>query len=124
MPIYARIISKPFPSAKELVDLDDRRISRWCSDLPPFFAKDYQVPQKYRTSQAIVMWKCQNFRIIMYRPFVIRRLLQSRQDRHEPSLEESQAYDRCLHEALSTIESVNNFWTYQQHSRLGAWYAL
>ncbi|KIM92785.1 hypothetical protein OIDMADRAFT_173803 [Oidiodendron maius Zn] len=124
MPIYARIISKPFPSAKELVELDDRRISRWCSDLPPFFAKDYQVPQKYRTSQAIVMWKCQNFRIIMYRPFVIRRLLQSRQDRHEPSLEESQAYDRCLHEALSTIESVNNFWTYQKHSRLGAWYAL
>lgn len=106
------------------MNLDDRLIAEWHSNLPSFFKEDSHVAPKYRTSHAIVMWKCQNFRTIMYRPFVIRQLLQNQQDRRQPSLQECQAYDRCLYETRSTILSVQEFWNHGEHTRLGAWYAL
>jgi transcriptional regulatory protein GAL4 len=124
MPIYARIISKPFPSAKELIRLDDRAIAGWHSDLPSYFKDKAQIPPKYRMSYAISQWKCQNFRIILYRPFVIRQFMDDQRDRHEQTLEESQAYDRCLREASLTILSVRDFWSHEENTMLGAWYAL
>ncbi len=125
MPIYSRIISTPLPPAKQLLDLDDQYISPWCDNLPPYLAMDYDDPLMYRTSHAIVLWQCQNFRIIMYRPFVLRKLMYAQSGRRlEASISESQAYERCLREATNTIELAERFWANNGPTRLGAWYAL
>lgn len=79
MPIYAKVISKPLPSAGSLIDLDDRLIGQWYNDLPLYFNKGAVVPSQYRSSHAVMMWKYRNLRIIMFRSFVIRQMFHVRQ---------------------------------------------
>lgn len=66
-------------------------------------------------------WRLRNLRIIMYRPFVIRRALMRRVDFDSAV---TTAYERCLADAKSTIEKISEFWARHEHNRLAAWYAL
>jgi transcriptional regulatory protein GAL4 len=122
--IYTRVISKPFPTAKELLHLDDSLIVDWLSKLPLFFAEQAFIPTKYSFAHAVNMWRYRNFRIIMYRPFVIRKAVYARSGRIDQSPESYQAYERCLEEARSTITSIQDYWNSNDHNRLAAWYAL
>jgi hypothetical protein len=122
--IYTRVISKPFPTAKELLALDDTIISEWLSNLSPYFNQHAFIPPKYSFSHAVMMWRYRNLRIIMYRPFVIRKALYARDGRSDESLEGLQAYERCLEEAKSTITAISEYWTMNEHTRVAAWYAL
>jgi transcriptional regulatory protein GAL4 len=122
--VYARVISKPFPTAKELLRLDDTLIGEWHMKLPVFFNEQAFIPPKYSFARAVNMWRYRNFRIIMYRPFVIRRALNARNGKANQSLESDQAYERCLEEAMCTIASIRNYWSSNEHNRLAGWYAL
>lgn len=124
VPIYARMTSKPYPSAEELISMDDRIIVGWYSALPPYFSGDSEVPAKHRLSQAVLMWKYRNFRILMYRPFVVRDMLGNRRAELANMPQGHLAQDRCMHEAETTIMSIKDFWDQQEHTRLAAWYAL
>lgn len=104
--------------------MDDQAISGWYLSLPPFFTEEAHIPPEYELSRAIVMWKYRNFKIIMYRPFVIRPFVYARQDCQDNCPETAQAYARCLDEARLTILSIELFWNRQEHTRIGAWYAL
>lgn len=71
------------------------------------------------------MWRYRNFRIIMYRPFVIQRALaRGKSATQEPSDDEQRAYERCLEEARATITSCHQFWSTNVRNRLSAWYVL
>tara|TARA_R110002003_G_scaffold68_27_gene6269 strand:- start:3030 stop:5210 length:2181 start_codon:yes stop_codon:yes gene_type:complete len=124
--IYTRVISMPFPSASELVRLDDTLIGNWESSVPEWYRQDASMPSQFATSHAIMWWRLRNFRIIMYRPYVIRRVLQARsQDGVEvvPAAVQ-EAYHRCLREAEGSILAISDFWSSSPSTRMSAWYAL
>lgn len=118
---YESVISKPFPSAAELLRLDAKHIESFKATMPSFFVEQAAVPPRYALPQAVMAWRLRNLRIIMYRPFVIRRALRRKPDADEAS---ATAYDRCLADAKSTIEMIADFWERYEHNRLSAWYGL
>ena len=125
--IYTRVISMPFPSATELVRLDDTLIGKWESCVPFWYRQDAPIPLQFATGHAIMWWRLNNFRIIMYRPYVMRHVLQARaqddaNDSVPPAVQE--AYQRCLHEAKASISAISKFWASTPPTRLSAWYAL
>ncbi|KAL7941883.1 fungal-specific transcription factor domain-containing protein [Trichoderma barbatum] len=124
-PIYIRIISKPLPSARELLQLEAQCLRPWAENTPSYFSETASIPSKHAFSHCIMQWRWRNFRIIMYRPFVIRRALLARSGRQDNSSAESlQAYERCLNDAKQSIFSISEFWVTNDHIRLFAWYAL
>ncbi|KAK7752907.1 hypothetical protein SLS62_005066 [Diatrype stigma] len=134
--IYSRVISKPFPAAEELLELDAAMIQPWRASLPPYFSFASSdddgsgssipapVPPAYAMAHAVMQWRYRNLRIIMYRPFVIRTALNAREGREEDSPAAVEAYDRCLEDARITIDLISQYWSKHEHNRLAAWYAL
>ncbi|UKZ45885.1 hypothetical protein TrVGV298_000078 [Trichoderma virens] len=124
-PIYIRIISKPLPSARELLQLEAQCLESWAENTPSYFSETASIPPKFVFSHSVMQWRWRNFRMIMYRPFVIRRALLARSGRQDNSSPESlQAYERCLNDAKQSILSISAFWAANDHIRLFAWYAL
>ncbi|KAL6835481.1 fungal-specific transcription factor domain-containing protein [Trichoderma camerunense] len=124
-PIYLRIISKPLPSARELLQLEAQCIGSWAEKTPSYFSETAAIPPNSVFSHSVMQWRWRNFRMIMYRPFVIRRALLARSGRRDNSSPESlQAYERCLEDAKQSILSISAFWAANEHNRLFAWYAL
>jgi transcriptional regulatory protein GAL4 len=127
-PIYARVIGKPFPSADELARLEKEHFETWENSVPACFAENAsQVPTKYAFAHNVMQWRSRNLRIIMYRPTVIRRALHAREGRQKASdmtPSAKHALERCLADAKATIEGISSFWRSNEHTRLGAWYAL
>lgn len=89
--------------------------------MPAYFSEQVEVPPRYALSQAVMSWRLRNLRIVMYRPFVIRRALKGRAGSDEAS---NKAYSRCLSDAKSSIEMIAEYWCGQEHNRLAAWYSL
>ncbi|KAJ4353537.1 uncharacterized protein N0V89_005267 [Didymosphaeria variabile] len=126
--IYTRVISMPFPSATELIRLDDTLIGKWETAVPSWYRQSSPVPPKFATGHAIMWWRLYNFRILIYRPYVMRRVLQARAPDNgnsnvvPPAVQE--AYSRCLRDAETTITTISDFWASTPPTRLAAWYAL
>ncbi|RYC65183.1 hypothetical protein CHU98_g1060 [Xylaria longipes] len=123
-PIYCRVISKPPPSANELLSLESRLIEPWLRSLPSHFAECITTPAKYRHAHSVMKWRLRNFRIIMYRPFVIRKALNARDRRYDESPDDLKAYDICLSQAKETITSISDYVAETKCNRLEACYFL
>ncbi|KAJ5758307.1 uncharacterized protein N7511_007001 [Penicillium nucicola] len=126
--IYSRIISSPFPSANELIELDDRLIGRWLSKIPVFFQENVIQAPKFRLCHSILCWRYRNFRILMYRPFLVGRLM-VRQDRGGSTAQENEvqvevAIQRCLDSARESVQLISSFWAQEQKSMMACWYGL
>lgn len=121
--IYSKVISVNFPSASELLELDEQRIETWRL---MWHNEEQEVPQKFRLSRNVMTWRYRNFRIIMYRPFVIRHVLQIRSGVPFAGTGDSMqtAIDRCSLEAKASITAIQKYWTTSEHNRMSAWYAL
>ncbi|KAF4457913.1 C6 transcription factor [Fusarium austroafricanum] len=118
---YEKIISRPFPTAEELLHLDSEHIEPWRVSIPAYFSEKAAVPSRYALSHAVMSWRLWNLRIVMYRPFVIRFALKGRTGANEAS---RKAFDQCLADAASSIKSIADFWKNHEHNRLAAWYSL
>ncbi|KAK2012209.1 fungal-specific transcription factor domain-containing protein [Colletotrichum eremochloae] len=123
-PIYTRVISKPLPTANEMLKLDQELLEPWRTGVPSYFSETATVPPKYALAHAVMNWRCRNLRVIMYRPFVIRRALQARDRRLDDSPDNVEAFEKCLADAKATITSISKFWERNDKNRLSAWYAL
>lgn len=121
--IYSRVISLHFPSAAELVRLDDERIEPWRLRWHP---GKLVLPLKFRLSRSIMEWRYRNFRIICYRPFVMRHVLQRRANIYNQPEDAATltAIHRCLHEAERSIASIHTYWMTENRNCLSAWYGL
>lgn len=122
--IYARVISLPFPSAQELLQLDDERISAWCAI---WSVGPDKIEGRFMLSRSVMEWRYRNLRVIMFRPFVIRKVLQARMRQGTaPQVESATdiAIDRCLAEAKASIISINKFWSTSRRTCMASWYAL
>lgn len=122
--IYSKIISSPFPSAQELINLDDRLIGYWLANLPPFFQENALQPPKFRLCHSILRWRYRNFRILMYRPFLVGRLMARTEKDKDFDAQSDIAIQRCLDAARESIELISAFWMQEQQSMLGCWYGL
>lgn len=121
--IYTKVINASFSSVDELLALDDKNIETWRAQ---WAAQKADAPPKFKLSRSIMDWRYRNFRIIMYRPFVIRHALQGQSTGHG-SLQSNalqSAIERCMHEARESIQSIRDYWTSRQQNRMSAWYAL
>lgn len=123
--IYAKVISLPFPAAQELLQLDEERISAWHAI---WAIEAAQVEPRFLLSRCIMDWRYRNLRVIMFRPFVIRKVLQARMSCQNgaQSLDAATeaAVTRCLHEAKGSIASINSFWATGRRNCMASWYAL
>ena len=66
--LYNRIISKPFPSAKELLAWDDLNIGKWVNLVPDYYKDDAVIPEQHALAHAIMIWRYKGLRMIIYRP--------------------------------------------------------
>ncbi|KAJ5083035.1 Zn(II)2Cys6 transcription factor [Penicillium argentinense] len=126
--IYSNMISNSFPSAAELIDADDRFISRWLSTLPLYFKEDAVQGKRFRLCHAILRWRYRNFRTLMYRPILLRRVM-ARPERHAPSnsdsgADEDIAIQRCLEAARESVELISDYWEKEDHNTMACWYGL
>ncbi|KAJ5122030.1 hypothetical protein N7448_003160 [Penicillium atrosanguineum] len=140
--IYNRVISKPAPSAKQVLEWDDNYITRWLNMVPWYYKESARVPARHALAHSIMTWRYKHLRMIIYRPFLIQKALMT--NRSQPSAvlplaegnhprpvenSESRIYrdtacDRCLKESHETITSIERFWKIEVHTRMACWYAL
>ncbi|KAJ5335378.1 lactose regulatory protein lac9 and GAL4-like protein [Penicillium brevicompactum] len=126
--IYPRIISGPYPYAKELLLFDESTISAWETSLPSFFRTNVPRPPNYVFCHAILHWRCLNFRILMYRPFVVWLFIM--RYRNNPPKEPrdpasvNTAITRCMKAAEESISTISDFWNSHTQNALTGWYAL
>lgn len=124
--IYSKIISSPFPSAEELIVLDDQLIGHWLLTLPPYFQEHVIQEPRFRLCHSILRWRYRNFRILMYRPFLVGRLM-ARPERPEAKDGDAQvelAIQRCLDAARESVELISAFWMHEHRSMMACWYGL
>ncbi|KAL3450270.1 fungal-specific transcription factor domain-containing protein [Aspergillus insuetus] len=112
--LYPRIISGPYPYAKELLVFDDSILCSWESSLPSFFRIHAAQPSRYSFCHALLHWRCLNFRILTFRPFVV--WLYIMRYRNNPPKEPNDpvsvntAITRCLKAAEESINTISAFW--------------
>ncbi|KAJ5826737.1 hypothetical protein N7447_003500 [Penicillium robsamsonii] len=140
--LYNRVISKPFPSAKQVIAWDDYYIGKWFDLVPGYYKENVAIPERHVLAHAIMTWRFKHFRMILYRPFLIQMALmapgkpcnptpQSRPSNPtgnsgdtSSSVFKEMACDRCLKESHETIVHINQFWQSQARTRMACWYAL
>ncbi|KAI5369975.1 hypothetical protein Slin15195_G008530 [Septoria linicola] len=119
--IFARLISRDFPSATELLRLDDEQLECWrssWSDISSAKSNDTEL------NRLIMELRYRNFRIIMYRFHLIKHMLHS-SDIGDPATQ--QVIDRCLFEARNSIAAVHAYWSalgLGERHRMASWYCL
>lgn len=125
MTIYNRLISGTFPTAAELVAMDDQYIGAWLAQVPHYYFSFPPPGSEHSLGLGISQWRYRNLRIVMYRPFLVRWALSaSPYGQQSSSTPESLAVFRCLDAAKESITSIHEYWTSRSHSRLAAWYVL
>lgn len=122
--IYTKVLSVPFPSAQELLQLDEEHISTWHS----IWAKAAsEIDHRFTLSRNMMEWRYRNLRIIMFRPFVIRKVLKARLGQGSGQSADRAnhvAFNRCMSEAKLSIESIDQFWVTSRHNCMTSWYVL
>ena len=127
--IYQKLISV-IPSAEEMLHLDQVHLQRWLAELPSYFTEGTPQPPRYRLCHAVLQWRWRNFRILMLRPYLMRRFMRHRHDVLESAstgnvdLAEETAIQQCLDTARETIELITSFWRDERKNVLSCWYAL
>ncbi|OBT38698.1 hypothetical protein VE00_10647 [Pseudogymnoascus sp. WSF 3629] len=125
MGIYNRLITGSFPTAAELIALDDENIGGWIAQWPHYYTAFPPAGSKHALGVGISKWRYRNLRIVMYRPLLVRWALSSSlYDQQASSSTESLAVFRCLDAAKETILSIEEYWMSRSHFRLAAWYVL
>lgn len=131
--VYNRIIAKPSPTAEEVLELN-KRIDEFTAGLPSYFQEDGNM-SPYRNGVVFakyrLMWRYKNLRIIMFRPFVLQRILSSDQSNNNvprsammSSPAEKECRRICLQNSHETIQSVNEFLYTSTRSTISVWYAV
>ncbi|KIX98098.1 uncharacterized protein Z520_06178 [Fonsecaea multimorphosa CBS 102226] len=126
--IYSCIISTPYPSPADLLQQDDSLIGAWLSGLPTYFQEHSPQPPRYALCHSILSWRYRNFRILMYRPFLVRRQMARAQtvsvDSSEDMHSEEMAIQRCLDAARESISLISKFWDENEKTMMASWYSL
>lgn len=100
----------------EVVQNMEQRLYAWKASLPPYFM-DPNVPQWFRGPRAVVLWKEQNLRIMLWH---------GGQRSNNTGLNKANAVRKCQLAAIETIHDISTFCKEQSdllHAGL-SWYAI
>ncbi|KAJ5096398.1 hypothetical protein NUU61_005754 [Penicillium alfredii] len=124
--IYSKIISSPFPSPSDLLDMDDKLIGCWLRDIPHFFQESALQEPRFRLCHSILRWRYRNFRILMYRPFLVSRLMirLGQGNTQDSDARTDIVVQRCLDAARESVELISIFWSQEQQNMMACWYGL
>ena len=123
--IYSKLISAQFPSAKDMLQADDWHLVGWLRNLPACFQENALVTTRYHLCHSILQWRWRNFRILMYRPYLMRRFMAKRRSQDlSGSTSEDDAMQRCLTAAQESIHMIATYWQTGAQNVLANWYAL
>lgn len=105
--------------------MDDQLMGNWLAELPPFFNENAPQRPKFRLCHSILQWRYRNFRILMFRPFLVSRLM----IRPTESVQENDssveiAIQRCLDAARESVGLICAFWLQDQKNMMACWYGL
>lgn len=100
-------------------------IGGWLASLPPFFAQDAPQKPKFRLCHSILRWRYRNFRILMFRPFLVSRLM----IRPSEGIQDNDPYvdvavQRCLDAARESVDLICTFWIEDSKNMMACWYGL
>jgi hypothetical protein len=123
------MISTSFPTAKEMAALDDISIGPWLASLPHYFQPRAMQSPKYTLCHAVLQWRYRNFRILAYRPFLVRRAMSgSAWGQDQDNLEDLDgidvAFQRCLDASRESVELISSFWFNDTQTMMASWYGL
>ncbi|KAH7025513.1 Zn(II)2Cys6 transcription factor [Macrophomina phaseolina] len=137
--VYSALTNGAYPSPETLIHLDDSKIGQWLAELPSYFQEEAPQPAKFTLCHTILHLRWRNFKIIMYRPFVIRSAILQNKKRaagtDQESSEEEQldnsssaitlAILRCLEAAADTITKISSFWFSESNKNpMACWYGI
>ena len=136
-PIYHRLISTPSPSAPELLALQ-KSIDTWEESIPAYLKPGIMKQQLYDSfvlARYRLSWRASNFRIISFRPTVLRWVASRWTDlnfgsQEDTDTDEEKCRSMCLRSARDTIASISEYY-YEYITvngtvppRLSSWYML
>lgn len=128
--IYEQVLAGQL-HAEEMIFLDNEHLKKWLAEVPNWFADGTVQPHpKYRFCHAKLQWRWRNLRILMYRPYLMRRLLSRNRDpvqagRYAPSSPaEETAIRLCLDAASQSIGLIAAYWRTETKNVLTCWYSL
>lgn len=130
--IYARMISTPYPTAGQMLELDANHLTKFESELPPWYKVPDEQADQFRLPCAIMRWRIYNFRILMLRAFLMRQLFLRTQlgNYQDPwplplaTTDEEEAVQGCLRASSECVNSILGFWYQSRQNVLSCWYAL
>lgn len=124
------MISKPYPTAADMIELDDTVLQPWLLTLPPYFQENVIQSPRFSLCHSILRCRYRNFRLLMFRPFLVRRAMSREQDStvllgdaHNLDAMDV-AVKRCLENAQESIELINWMWNNHPQTGLACWYCL
>jgi transcriptional regulatory protein GAL4 len=103
--------------------LDDTLIGNWLESIPIYFQENTLQAPKFTLCHSIMRWRYRNFRILMYRPFLVQQVMfRTASDRVDPSVEV--VIQRCLSAARESVYLISDFWTRNEGTMMACWYGL
>lgn len=131
--IYNRLISTPNLSAEESLEYN-KQIEQFVDNLPSYFHEktgfDDPLQPTLVFTRYRLHWRIKNFQVILFRPFVLQRVLLVGDKPVPPTMNsdaEKESRRICLKAARETITLVKEFvdnHSSHQLSRLAVWYSL
>lgn len=131
MPLQARLMKGPNPSIEE-VRTFDLKTEEFVDNLPEYMDDDYCGPRpaSFSVASARLRWRCNNFRMVMFRPFLLANAVAAAaaRSRGAPRPESrpavKQAIALCRTMASNNIRSISTFWDSHPHNQAMAWHAI
>ena len=128
--IYTCLISSSSPSAEKMLAMDNMCLEQWLNDLPVYYREPVLQPVRFQLSHAILKWRWRNFRILMYRSYLMKRFLTKGHHWNmqnispKPANIEDQVIQRCFDAAAETIHLITNYWKHERQNVMACWYGL
>ncbi|CBQ69028.1 related to lactose regulatory protein [Sporisorium reilianum SRZ2] len=131
MPLQARLMRGSNPSIEE-VRAFDRKTEEFVDNLPDYMDEGYTGPRpaSFSVASARLRWRCNNFRMVMFRPFLLSNAVAAAAARARgeprPALRPAvkQAIALCQTMAGNNIRSISSFWDSHPHNQAMAWHAI
>lgn len=131
MPLQARLMRGTNPSIEE-VRAFDLKTEEFVDRLPDYMAEGYAGPRpaSFSVASARLRWRCNNFRMVMFRPFLLSNAVAAAAARSRgetrPVLRPAvkQAIALCRRMASCNIRSISTFWDSHPHNQAMAWHAI
>ncbi|SNX85277.1 related to lactose regulatory protein [Melanopsichium pennsylvanicum] len=131
MPVQARLMKGPNPSIEE-VRAFDLKTEEFIDNLPDYMDDSFTGPRPMSLSVASARfrWRCNNFRMVMFRPFLLSTAVAAASARSRgsprPALRPAvkQVIALCRRMASNNIRSISTFWDSHPHNQAMAWHAI